>query len=271
MTVDMMETIGEVPDIPKAFTAISEWLACVVYLLASTRARPRPRQCAVLAGGLVALLIVQHLIGIVPLWLWIPGMVLAVAIMHAMMRAYRPINRATSAYWLARAFVLAEFVAALEWQLYVFMVRNMGMPAEPWCAAVFLAVVYAVQFLLAYVLELRHDDADDAAVFLPRLRRRIRLDRGGRSVAACFRHIPLLSVGLMRCGDVLCGGWCGGTCVVVSLRYPRVTGWGGPLMPVRLRCRGGSAIIVAMWGVGWCCVVGAEQGVHRRSAGMRVG
>lgn len=159
MTVDMMETIGEVPDIPKAFTAIAEWVACVVYLLACTRARPRPRQCAVLAGGLVALLIVQHLIGIVPLWLWIPGMVLAVAIMHAMMRAYRPTNRATSAYWLARAFVLAEFAAALEWQLYVFMVRNMGMPAEPWCAAVFLAVVYAVQFLLAYVLELRHDDA----------------------------------------------------------------------------------------------------------------
>lgn len=216
MTVDMMETIGEVPDIPKAFTAIAEWLACVVYLLASTRARPRPRQCAVLAGGLVALLIVQHLIGIVPLWLWIPGMVLAVAIMHAMMRAYRPINRATSAYWLARAFVLAEFAAALEWQLYVFMVRNMGMPAEPWCAAVFLAVVYAVQFLLAYVLELRHDDADDAVVFLLRLRR-IRLDRGGSAI----------TVAMWGCGLVSCDGVGTGCSPSVGRHEGRLTpGWG---------------------------------------------
>lgn len=154
----VMSMVGEIPDIPKAFTALAEWLACVTYLASCSRRPPQVRQCAVLGCGLAALLIVQFVIGIVPLWLWIPGMLVALAVMYGIIRLCRPVNRATNVYWLVRAFVLAEFAAAIEWQLFVFVERAYGMPAEPWFGALFLLMVYAALFTIAFALELRHDD-----------------------------------------------------------------------------------------------------------------
>lgn len=154
----VMSMVGEIPDIPKAFTALAEWLACVTYLASCSRRPPQVRQCAVLGCGLVTLLIVQFVIGIVPLWLWIPGMLVALAVMYGIIRLCRPVNRATNVYWLVRAFVLAEFAAAIEWQLFVFVERAYSMPAEPWFGVLFLMVVYAALFTIAFALELRHDD-----------------------------------------------------------------------------------------------------------------
>lgn len=155
---DVMSMVGEIPDIPKAFTALAEWLACVVYLTACSRRRPDVRQCAVLCGGLAALLAVQFAIGIVPLWLWIPGMMVALGVMYGIIRLCRPTNRATSVYWLMRAFVLAEFAAAIEWQLFVFVERNYDMPPGAWFGMLFLIATYAMLFAAAFALELRHDD-----------------------------------------------------------------------------------------------------------------
>ena len=154
----VMSMIGEIPDIPKAFTALAEWLACVVYLVACTRRPPQGWQYAVLAGGLALLLAVQCAISVVPLWLWIPGMLVALAAMYGIIRLYRPTNRATGAYWLMRAFVLAEFAAAIEWQLFVFVERNYDVPRSDWFSMLVLVVVYAVLFAAAFALELRHDD-----------------------------------------------------------------------------------------------------------------
>ncbi len=153
-----MSMVGEIPDIPKAFTALAEWLACVTYLTACVRRPPQLRQCAILGCGLAALLVVQYAIGIVPLWLWIPGMLVALAVMYGIIRLCRPTNRATSVYWLMRAFVFAEFAAAIEWQLFVFVERNYAMPSGAWFGALFLIVTYAVLFAAAFALELRHDD-----------------------------------------------------------------------------------------------------------------
>lgn len=153
-----MSMVGQVPDIPKAFTAIAEWLACVVYLLACTRRPPKGRQYAALGVGLALLLAVQYAIGVVPLWLWIPGMMVALGVMYGIIRLYRPTNRATGVYWLIRAFLLAEFVAAIEWQLFVFIERSYGVPHSYWFSAAILVAVYAVLFTAAFGLELRHDD-----------------------------------------------------------------------------------------------------------------
>ncbi|MFR3303176.1 MAG: GHKL domain-containing protein [Bifidobacterium pullorum] len=156
---DVMSMVGEIPDIPKAFTAVAEWLACVVYLTACTRRPPHAHQSAILSCGLILLLAVQYAIGIVPIWLWIPGMLVALGIMLSIIRLCRPTNWATCGYWLMRAFTLAEFVAAIEWQLFVFAARNDAVPSDGWFAALFLAVVYVVLFAAAFALEWRHDDA----------------------------------------------------------------------------------------------------------------
>ena len=67
------------PDIPRLYTALAEWLACTMYLLAL---RPRFGRAATLlcsAAWLAGLGIFLQLTGNVPLAWWIPCMVTAEA------------------------------------------------------------------------------------------------------------------------------------------------------------------------------------------------
>lgn len=63
----MSDTItNALPDIPRLYTAVCEWLACVVYLAIIYRRASPPRTALVLALGLPAMVAVQYLAGILP-------------------------------------------------------------------------------------------------------------------------------------------------------------------------------------------------------------
>ena len=77
-----MNTItSALPDIPRLFTAISEWLACVLYLSVIPLRVPLSRTLAIAGVGLAAIIAVQYMAGAMPLSLWILGMCLAVLTM----------------------------------------------------------------------------------------------------------------------------------------------------------------------------------------------
>ena len=65
------------PDIPRSYTAICEWAACVVYIAVLFRRVPPRRSVVVSAIGLAALIAVQYFDGSMPIWFWIVGMLLA--------------------------------------------------------------------------------------------------------------------------------------------------------------------------------------------------
>ena len=71
------------PDIPRSYTAICEWAACVVYIAVLFRRVPPRRSVVVSAIGLAALIAVQYFDGSMPIWFWIIGMLLAFACMYA--------------------------------------------------------------------------------------------------------------------------------------------------------------------------------------------
>lgn len=155
-----VNAVGTIPDIPKPYTALAEWLACVVMIALCTRRRPHRRDVAVLAGSLAALTVVQQLIGIVPLALWLPGMAVALGVMFATFRLCCDFPTTTALYWLTRAFVVAEFAASLAWQLHYYLtVRNGWDVASPWLQACSLTVVYGVVFAVVVLLERRQDVA----------------------------------------------------------------------------------------------------------------
>ncbi len=65
------------PDIPRAFTALAELSACLVYVLLIRKRLPRWRLVAALATGLGLLWGVQEAAGRFPIALWTLGMALA--------------------------------------------------------------------------------------------------------------------------------------------------------------------------------------------------
>ncbi|WP_062310708.1 ATP-binding protein [Demequina rhizosphaerae] len=136
-------------DIPRAVTAIAEWGACVLYISLVPRRISGLALGVTLAAGLVVIMGVQELAGTLPLGLWSLGMVLAAVSMWGLIRACAEVDGKSAADLLARAFVLAELVASLAWQLdqhffggYTWTLARFALiAAVP--AAVFTAVWFA--------------------------------------------------------------------------------------------------------------------------------
>nr|WP_240541331.1 sensor histidine kinase [Bifidobacterium santillanense] len=109
------------PDIPRLYTAVCEWAACVMYLTVVFRRVPLRRTVAVCAAGLAAMVAIQYLAGAMPLWFWLIGMLLAFGGMWLIVWLGSGSGRREGLYVTARAFVLAELVASLHWQLATFV------------------------------------------------------------------------------------------------------------------------------------------------------
>lgn len=79
----MTPITNALPDIPRSYTAICEWAACMVYIAVLYRRVPLQRSIIVSAAGLLLLTAVQYFDGSMPIWFWIIGMLLAFACMYA--------------------------------------------------------------------------------------------------------------------------------------------------------------------------------------------
>lgn len=151
------------PNIPREFTGLAEWLACLVYVLVLPRRWKLPGTAATMAIGLALLVGTQLFAGTLPIHLWTVGMGLAAAGMFAVVAAATTVGPRDVGYVTARAFVLAELVASLEWQIHAFYFHP-----EPGVTGVVptivLLILYAVAFGTAHVLERRHFDGTPPAV-----------------------------------------------------------------------------------------------------------
>ena len=142
-------------DIPRVYTGIAEWMACMIYAI---QFRHRiPMKWYVPAAG--AALGLQCLFLVVtddwPLYLWIPCMVTAAGMMLGLLLLLCDLDFLSGAYTCVRAFVLAEFAASLEWQIHCFL-----WPMDDvvwWQSWGLLVLVYAGICLVMVLLERRCD------------------------------------------------------------------------------------------------------------------
>lgn len=63
-------------------------------------------------------------------------------------------------YYAFRAFILGEFAASLEWQLYYYALTTLNLAETIWWNLVFLAVTHAAVFSVMYLLEYKYRDAN---------------------------------------------------------------------------------------------------------------
>ena len=137
-------------DIPRLYTAIAEWLACFTYCLVLRRKVNRTK---FIIFSIIAL-IVQSLFLVLtkdlPLFMWVPCMLMAVFFMFVFMYSVCEDTVNVVGYYCARAFLLAELAASLEWQLACFFVRiNDSQVLQ----ILILIVVYAFVFVWAHHME----------------------------------------------------------------------------------------------------------------------
>ena len=143
-------------DIPRFYTAVAEWAACTIYILSLRRKRSM-KGIPMVVMGVVWFLWQSALLCFTddaPLMFWIPVMILAVASIFFYLFSTCDIPALDIGFCCARIFVLAEFAAALEWQIYSFFV-NQGMPGNIWLHNLFCIFFYMLVFTADYFLEIR--------------------------------------------------------------------------------------------------------------------
>lgn len=139
-------------DIPRICTALAEWGACMVYLRLIKK--ERFRQPVFWLGSLTVLAVQSAFLlftGSLSIGFWIPSMIAAVAIMYGFLFIAGELRPLGAVYCCARAFLLAEFAASLEWQIFAYL-QFTGYGCMI-LQALLLAAVYGLCFWLAVRLE----------------------------------------------------------------------------------------------------------------------
>ena len=156
-------------DIPRLFTGLAEWCACLVVMGKCPKRFSGLRLWEVLGAGLLVQCLFLTRTDALPIFLWLPCMAAAVGMMLVLIALCCSMPLATVGYCTVRAFLLAELAASLEWQLYSYALYVLGWQGtglrEGVLAIVMLAVVYTAVFAGMYWLESRRADPRTAMAF----------------------------------------------------------------------------------------------------------
>lgn len=143
-----------VPDIPKIYTALAEWFSCCEFVLALEKRYKKCYTICVLLPFLPVFCVLQYYIGVWPVVVWIPSMVAAMILIYLCIFSCCKVNWKMAMVCFATAFMIAEFSASFEWQIYSY-VMGRGHD-ERVIELIFLVLFYSILFALAYFLEYRY-------------------------------------------------------------------------------------------------------------------
>lgn len=141
-------------DIPRIYTALAEWSACLIYFLMSEKRMRGIKNFFLCLGAFflqnLYLLFTEEL----DTFFWIPVMLGAAVMMFAFLYFGLKSSVLAVCFICAKAFLLAEFVASLEWQLHVFL---FGKESQRYHASqlFFMLGIYFILFIFMYALEKR--------------------------------------------------------------------------------------------------------------------
>ena len=109
------------PDIPRLYTGIAEWLACILYINLLPKRFSRKIFIPLLLITGVIQVILQILAGTFPLFFWISGMLLNILWMFITIMFLSKTSFHTILFMVAKAFIVAEMTAAIAWQSYCYI------------------------------------------------------------------------------------------------------------------------------------------------------
>lgn len=140
-----------IPDIPRLYTAIAEWLSCLMLVVLLRPRVSRGKLFLFSAVYLVALIAFMELTATVVLWMWLPCMLAAFLSMTLFLRLCTRVDYYQSVYYVMLAFSVAELMASLEWQVVNLLpgdVEKLSILTQ----CLVLLLVYGTLMLIQYLL-----------------------------------------------------------------------------------------------------------------------
>lgn len=156
---------------PSFYYALAYWLSAVVLLSANKKRYPRRRQAGISALFLLIICGFMRMTddpngveGVI----FILCMVIVFLLLFAFFLISAEMSRAKALYFTVRCFILGEFAACLEYQLFYFGLTAMGLPLNMLVNMVFLLAVHPLIFGLTYLIEQKYRDSNSDLVITGR-------------------------------------------------------------------------------------------------------
>ncbi|MBC5689059.1 sensor histidine kinase [Mediterraneibacter sp. NSJ-55] len=147
--VDIVSTI--LPDIPRFYTALAEWLACLLCIAEVKRRVTGWKFIGISVGTLIIQVLFLEVTQGMENFLWLLCMGAAVGLMYGYIYLCCCVSGRDAGYYCVRAFVAAEFAASLEWQTYCWLSLRMAMDGLIF-RIFWLVLIYSFVFCIVWLL-----------------------------------------------------------------------------------------------------------------------
>lgn len=148
-----MSNLQYLPNIPRVWTALAEWLACITMIYQIPKTKTRQHLCLLLTGFLIGQIFLQYIAGKLPLILWLAGMLINIGWMFLTIWTAEKENFNVIIYHTCKAFIYAEFIASLARQLVCYTIYYFPKNLHQIIVTSSLLIVYAVFFYFFYIIQ----------------------------------------------------------------------------------------------------------------------
>lgn len=138
---------------PGVYYAAAYWLGSMVFGTVLAKERRTPGIWAKQLLLLVFLCLFMTLTHFLPVALFIPCMIIDFALICVNLRFCCPLTPKETLYYGSRAFIVGEFAAALDWQLFYYALTTLQMPLNMKTNLLFLLPTWILVFGTAYLVE----------------------------------------------------------------------------------------------------------------------
>lgn len=142
-------------DIPRLYTALAQWGACVAYIIPNRKRLGKIPTIIYIIFALISQIVFQLSIDKLPIKFWVIGMIGTVILMFIHIIVACNVYLKTAIYYTAFAFIIAEFAASLEWQIHSYFLIERYIDVYA-LHIILLIVVYLGTFIPISHLERKH-------------------------------------------------------------------------------------------------------------------
>lgn len=147
----MTDMTSVLPNIPRIFTGLAEFLATLLLVLQLPKRRRAVAWMIKLLFLGVGQIFCQFLAGQLPLFLWLPGMMLNISYMFFTLLLIEKVPLQISIYHLCKAFIFAEFWASITWILFCWLI--LPFTDQDSFEILFVVVCYLTLLLIFFRME----------------------------------------------------------------------------------------------------------------------
>ena len=141
-------------EIPKIYTALAQWLACLIYIIPLKKRNKNGWLVAVISLGLFVQVGINHIAGIYHPRIWLGFMLFSFLAMCMLIWTCLEVSITEMGFLAIRAFIVAEFAASFEWQIFYFLAEKEY--ATRAFSHLCVVVIYCAVFISLLFIEKRH-------------------------------------------------------------------------------------------------------------------